>query len=343
MTEALFSFLPVSLTLVGGVVILLLANRLLLKPRAGLGSEARLPRQLLMLALTLTLLVVLVLLLPVSETMRGQVLSLLGVLLTGVIALSSTTFVANAMAGLMLRMMNSFRPGDFVRIGEQFGRVTERGLLHTEIQTEDRDLTTLPNLHLVTNPVTVVHGSGTIISAHLSLGYDLPHQRIDALLREAAEKAGLQDPFVLVSELNDFSVTYRVAGFLPEVKQLLTAKSNLRRQVLDVLHANGVEIVSPSFMNQRQLTPESRVIAAVGPQAVVDEKPAEEIIFDKAEEAAAQEALRAEQQELLSRLKSIEDGRKGEKMDDTMAESKALKTRLGQIDEELAAFDESES
>ena len=62
-----------------------------------------------------------------GDTSRGQLLALLGLALTAVIALSSTTFVANAMAGLMLRSVKSFRPGDFIRVGEQSGRVTERG------------------------------------------------------------------------------------------------------------------------------------------------------------------------------------------------------------------------
>ena len=44
-----------------------------------------------------------------------------------------------------------------------FGRVTERGLFHTEIQTEDRDLVTLPNLYLVTNPVKVVRTFLTVL------------------------------------------------------------------------------------------------------------------------------------------------------------------------------------
>ena len=79
------------------------------------------------------------------------------------------------MAGLMLQVAKSFSPGDFVRVGEYFGRVTERGLFHVEKQTEDRDLTTLPNLHLATNSITVVHSAGTIVSAELSLGYDVSH------------------------------------------------------------------------------------------------------------------------------------------------------------------------
>ena len=108
-------------------------------------------------------------------------------------------------------MIKSFRPGDFIHIGDRFGRVTERGLFHTEIQTEDRDLVTFPNLHLVTNPVSVVHSTGTIISATLSLGYDIAHAELEPLMKRAAEQAGLQEPFVLINELGDFSVnTFKV-------------------------------------------------------------------------------------------------------------------------------------
>ena len=193
------------------------ANWFFLGRRLKLGAEAKLPRQLLMLCLSICGFLSIVLLLPMSDSTRGQVLSLLGVVFTGVIALSSTTFVANAMSGLLLRLINSYKPGDFIRIGDSFGRVTERGLFHTEIQTEDRDLTTFPNLYLVTNSVTVVHSSGTIITVDLSLGYDLPVNKVEELLQQAATETGLTDPFVLVTSLGDFSISYRVAGFLTDV------------------------------------------------------------------------------------------------------------------------------
>ncbi len=336
----LSDFLPLLATLLTAVLLLWLANWFLLK-RTELGSEARLPRQLVMLGLTLLAVLAMVLVLPVSDATRGQVLSLLGLLLTGVIALSSTTFVANAMAGLMLRIVKSFRPGDFIHVGDQFGRVTERGLLHTEIQTEDRDLSTLPNLHLITHPVTVVHGSGTIISATLSLGYDVPHQRAETLLKQAAEQAGLGDAFVLVTELNDFSVSYRVAGFLPEVTQLLTAKSNLRRAVLDSLHGAGIEIMSPNYMNQRQLAPETQVIPPaqpVAPAAAAAPSP-EAIIFDKAEEAAVVQQLEEERLALLQELKELEQQQAaaGEATTpDTGARIEALRQRLQQIEAQQA-------
>ena len=55
--------------------------------------------------------IALIIMLPISEQTRGQVLEPAGVVLTAVIALSSTTFVSNAMAGVMLQATQPFRPG----------------------------------------------------------------------------------------------------------------------------------------------------------------------------------------------------------------------------------------
>ena len=155
-----------------------------------------------------------ILTLPVSETTIGQLLGLIGILLSAVIALSAMTFVGNIMAGLMLRAIKNFRPGDFVRVGDHFGRISERGLFHIEIQTEDRDLTTLPNQYLVTNPVKVIRSSGTLVTADVSLGYDVSRVVVERVLLEAATDAELKEPFVYVIGLGDFSVAYRIAGLL---------------------------------------------------------------------------------------------------------------------------------
>lgn len=281
-------------------------------------GEVRASQQLIMLLGTAIGVLIIIFALPLSDTGRGQLLSLLGIVVTAVIALSSTTFVANVMAGLMLRAVNSFRPGDFVRCGDHFGRVTERGIFHTEIQTEDRDLTTLPNMYLVTNPVTVVRDSGTVVSAQLSLGYDVSHVRIEELLKRAAEVSGLEEAFVMVMELGDFAVSYRVGGFFKDVNRLLTAKSKLRKQILDVMHENGIEIVSPHFMNQRVLQTGEKMIP--GPEAKPEqpeeaEGSPEEMIFDKADTAAQRELLKetlAEAREdveaLDQRIKEAEEG-----------------------------------
>lgn len=318
--------LRLALTLAGCVAVLALVRRL---PTGNEEAERPLaghfPRQLVSAVggVLATLLVIIAL--PVDAQLRGQLLSLFGIALTALITLSSTTFVSNAMAGLMLRSLDNFRAGDFVRVGEHFGRVSERGLLHTEIQTEDRDLVTLPNLFLITQPVRVVHASGTLVSCELSLGYDVPRGMVREQLEAAALEAGLTDPFVHVMTLGDFSVGYRVSGFLAEVRTLVSARSRLAGSVLDALHGAGIEIVSPSFMNQRALEAGMPVLppstsaaptnTAAGDYARVTSGPdadaeatgdAERIMFEKAESAARVAELVEERSRLADALAELE-------------------------------------
>ena len=263
-------------------------------------------------ALTLLVLtggLVVLLLLPIGGETKGQFVSLLGVLLSAAIALSSTTFLGNAMAGVMLRTLDNFRLGDFIRVGEHFGRVTERGILHIEIQTADRDLLTLPNLSLVTQAVQVVRASGTVVSAQVSLGYDVPRKDVEEALLVAAARAGLSEPFVQVLDLGDFSVLYRAAGVCSEVRSLLSVRSELRRHLLDSLHEAAIEIVSPTFVNERRLG--SQAPPVLPPDAEEPAAPSKALaptatIFDKAEVASGIAALQVEKSKLGERLAELE-------------------------------------
>ena len=70
--------------------------------------------------------------------------------------------VEGSTVGVWSQSPTHFRSGDFIRVKEYFGRVTERGLLDTEIQTETRELISIPNAFLISNPVQVIRSSGTI-------------------------------------------------------------------------------------------------------------------------------------------------------------------------------------
>ncbi|MCB1214019.1 MAG: mechanosensitive ion channel family protein [Deltaproteobacteria bacterium] len=336
---------PVFLILALSLIVLWGLRYLFFRKKAFSSRETQLTRQLSMLVLTVAAFLLVILFLPISESSRSQVFTLLGILVTAAIALSSTTFVSNAMAGLMLRAVENFKPGDFIRVGEHFGRVSERGLLHTEIQTEDRDLSTLPNLYLVSQPVTVVRSSGTIVSAEVSLGYDNAHQKITPLLKKAGELAGLQECFVQILDLGDFSITYRAAGFLEEVKTLVTARSRLRESILDCLSQEDVEILSPNFINQRRLDPKVKMIPKnqFSFKETQKENFPEKIIFDKAEEAASQENLikklenlTALEEQLKEKLKEETEEQKKQSLQDILSE---LKDRKAKLEYQLKAFE----
>lgn len=292
----------------GLFVVVLIATMALraLNKSAQQHSKNRYQKQLLVVAVVFCSTVAVITTLPVDESLRNQLLTLVGLVTTAILTLSSTNIAGNAMAGLMLRLLGHFRPGDFVQVQDYFGRVTEQNLFHTEIQTEDRDLVTLPNMFMAANPVKVIHATGTIVSAMVSLGYDVNRSHAQKLLREAGEKAGLTDVFVLVTELGDFSVHYRVCGNLAEVKALISARSNLRCQMLDTLHHAQVEIVSPNFVNQRQV-PGPVIPQANWNASQQDELNPEHNLFDKADRAQQVEDLKDNFEELTFEIKTLEE------------------------------------
>ncbi len=321
---------------VGVIVILGILNRYLQRNSAEMTGR-RFRNQLIMTGALFIGLLTIILGLPIETTTRGQLLTLIGIILSIGISLSSSTILSNAMAGIMLKTVRNFHSGDFVTVEDYFGRVTERGLFHTEIQTPDRDLVTLPNIYLASNPVTVIRSSGTIVSATVSLGYDLPQTTIKKLLLQAAESIELQDPFVQVLELGDFSVLYRVAGLLQEPKKLLAFRSRLRSAILETMHQGGVEIVSPHFRNIRQFEPQKAFIPApvrTPKEKTTDAAPVD-VVFDKAEVAESLTALKKEREEVDGLLKEARQAGKDAKeeeekqqADQQVAELEARKEKL---------------
>lgn len=298
------SYLPLLVGVALALIVLALSHYLLLVRRRELGSEARLPRQLILLALTVLSMLVLLILAPMPESTRSQVLGLLGIVLSGVIALSSAPFVTNFMATVMLRVTKPFSVGDFIRVGELYGKVSERGLFDTEIQTENRELIAIPNATFISQPVTVVRNSGVIVSTAFSLGYDLSYNKAEPLMIQAAEKAGLTDPYVHIIELGDFSVNYRVCGLLLDVQGVLTAHSELNRQLLYTLHSAGLEIASPTITRHITQPADTRIIPPVQPAPAPEQRiKAEEIVFDKARDIEQLEQARSDLQQQISDLR----------------------------------------
>ncbi len=186
-----------------------------------------------------------------------------------------------------------YRQNDHNLIKGKISVLMER--IHTEIQTEDRDLVTIPNLYLITNPVKVTRESGAIVSASVSLAYDVSNELIEKTLIKAAHAAKLKEPFVRILELGDFSVSYRISGFLEEVRHIISVRSTLRKKILNSLHNSNIEIVSPEFLNQRVFKPEKKFIPAQKQsvkKTVSEDTIPEELIFDKAEEAKKEEDLK---------------------------------------------------
>lgn len=312
----LMDFGPMFFTLLFVLAIYYLAKIIL--DRQGRGdSDSSLVRSLILFVIASIGLIAILLAFPFKEGFRGQLTSLIGIVLSAVFALSSATFIGNGLAGIMMRAINNYRLGDFVKVGDHFGRITERGLFHTEIQMENRDLTTLPNMYLATNPVRVTRSSGTFITAEVSLGYDVNRKLIKNALIDAAKDSGLEDPFIQVTSLGDFSVVYKVSGLLKEVKTVISARSKLYESMLDKLHDANIEIVSPNFMNQRQIGDTVFIPKKTRAKetAEASENP-EALIFDKADIAETIEKRQQYLAETQAKVKELTESKKAEETEE---------------------------
>lgn len=342
-------FLPLAITVVAASGVYLLVNFLLRRQSRG-KSDKKIIHQIVQFGILFVSLILVILVIPMSDEKRGQITNLLGILVSAIFALSSATFIGNMLAGILLRLVNNFKPGDFIEIGTHFGRVSERTLLYTELQTIDSDLVTLPNLYLATNPVKVKRTAGTFVSATVSLGYDVARSRVEKCLLEAAERAGLLDAFVNIVELGDFSIVYEIYGRLTEVKKIISTRSLLRAMMLDVLHENNIEIVSPIFHNQRQVN--DMVFIPKAPPPAVDTQATaapEFVIFEKAEKAESIEKRLAKIDELdelikeyQGKLKDLPDAEKPamqERIDKARELQDKIKTHIETAQDKLAQKD----
>jgi uncharacterized protein YihD (DUF1040 family) len=168
------------------------------------------------------------------------------------------------------------------------------------------------------------------------LGYDLNRSKIESALIEAANNTGLTEPFVYLTNLGDFSVTYKINGLLTEIDKYFTVTSRLNTNVMDQLHKAGIEIVSPNFMNQRQVN-DIQFIPKITKESkpAVDEKTPEEIVFDK--------AIKADKiDDKIESLKKIDEEIKQLKTALKDAEDKEeIKKRIKTLEEQKESIDSS--
>ena len=128
-TAVLLRLAPLLATVVVSAAVLMVADRILRRHWAG-DSEAEYRFQMIMLSLTLASIIAIVLALPIDDPLRCQLLGLLGILFSAAIALSSTTFIGNILAGAIKKRQMR----DYGRASDPIDG-TDRPSLHRRILT----------------------------------------------------------------------------------------------------------------------------------------------------------------------------------------------------------------
>lgn len=192
-----------------------------------------------------------------TEAFKG-----LSVLLGLMVSLGASSVIGQAASGLILTYTRTLRPGEYVRIGEHEGTVTEMGMFTTRIRTGLGEVLSIPN-SMITSSVTknysrIVQGQGYVVDTTVTIGYDTPWRQVEAMLIEAARRTeGIlaePKPQVFQTALSDYYPEYRlVAQAVPSQPRPRAALlSALHAHIQDVFNEYGVQIMSPHYIADPQ-------------------------------------------------------------------------------------------
>src|SRR5512137_320911 len=116
----------------------------------------------------------------------------IGILFGAMISLGSGSAVANAVSGVVLTYMRPFQVGDFVRIADSTGTVTEQSMLAIRLVTIRNEHVTIPASAVLSSQIlnysAEARRSGVAIRTSVTIGYDTPWRKVHELLLAAAAR-----------------------------------------------------------------------------------------------------------------------------------------------------------
>ena len=174
------------------------------------------------------------------------------------ISLGSTGLVNQIMSGFVVLYSGAVRTGEFARVGDVEGTITEIGLLSTKVLTAKNEYVTVPNAVLISkdtlNYSRVTGDRQPELSTGVTIGYDAPWRQVHELLLLAADRTpGIRktpSPYVVQTALSDFYAEYSLRFVPAEIAKKGSVLSSLHQQIQDAFHHAGVQIMSPNFVAQ---------------------------------------------------------------------------------------------
>lgn len=188
-----------------------------------------------------------------TEAFKG-----LSVLIGLMVSLGGASVLGQAFSGLILMYTRTFKRGEYVRVGDSEGTVTELGMFSTRIRTGLGEVITLSNSSVLSsttkNYSRAVKGTGYVIDTVITIGYGTPWRQVEAMLLEAARHTDdiAHDPAPIVRQtaLSDYYVEYRLIAYTPLEQPAPRAEvlSRLHGHIQDVFNEHGVQIMSPHYV-----------------------------------------------------------------------------------------------
>jgi small-conductance mechanosensitive channel len=158
----------------------------------------------------------------------------------------------NLIAGIILLMDRSIKPGDVIVVGESFGHVTKIGVRAVSIVTRDGKEHLIPNENLMTQEVENWSYSSRDVRVHIPVGvaYDCDLPLAQKLMVQAASESARvmknRPPKVWLVAFGESSVDHEILVWISDPEQGVgSVRSEVLNRVWELFKENGIDIPFP--------------------------------------------------------------------------------------------------
>jgi small-conductance mechanosensitive channel len=184
-----------------------------------------------------------------------------------VLGLALQPILSNFFAGLVISLERPFRINDWIRVGDQEGRVVTITWRTTHLRTRDNDNLVIPNGKLADERVLNYYYPHPMHMVRVPVGIDYkapPHRARRALLDAVSGVGGILDkpsPDVYVTAFDDSSIAYELRVWIDDVANAPRLSSELRMRIWEELKKAAISIPFP--IRTLELAPRAKRDAAV--------------------------------------------------------------------------------
>jgi small-conductance mechanosensitive channel len=179
-----------------------------------------------------------------------------------VLGLALQPILANFFAGLVISVERPFRINDWIKVGEQEGRVVAITWRTTHLRTRDNDNLVIPNAKLADERVLNFYYPHPMHLERIRVGVSAqaPPYRVRRILTECASGvAGALDkpsPDAYLLAFEESAAVYELRVWIEDMAQSPRIANDLRTRVWEELHKAG--IVMPHAIRTLEIAPRPR-------------------------------------------------------------------------------------
>jgi small-conductance mechanosensitive channel len=176
----------------------------------------------------------------------------------------------NLIAGIILLMDRSIKPGDVISVGESFGQVNKIGVRAVSIVTRDGKEYLIPNELLMTQEVVNWSYSTRDVRVSIPIGiaYDCDVRLAQQLMIEAANASArvlaMPKPNVWMTAFGESAIEHEIRVWILDPEAGIgSVRSDILNRLWELFRANGIQVPSP----QRDIRVKEWPAGEAGPPA----------------------------------------------------------------------------